>query len=184
MQQRAGDNAARGSHFNKHTVAARAGGSHQRCSFPRQPPPLIHTHTHTITTTTLTVLSPTPAPPPSPPWPASHAATAHHSPPRRSCVTWGSAASGGKAKTPPVHPPPPPRGVTGPAVCRTRKEITTHLLLLSARVSDEQRRPLADANCRGVEGGVCVWGGGREEKCKESKRERERECWEGSGGWW
>lgn len=46
MQQRAGDNAARGSHFNKHTVAARAGGSHQRCSFPRQPPPPSYTHTH------------------------------------------------------------------------------------------------------------------------------------------
>lgn len=42
-------------------------------------------------------------------------------------------------------------------------EITTHLLLLSARVSDEQKRPLADANCRGVEGGwrgLCGGGGG------------------------
>src|SRR4029434_9855991 len=31
-------------------------------------------------------------------------------------------------------------------------EMTTHLLLLSARLTDEQGRPLSDANCRGVAG--------------------------------
>lgn len=61
-----------------------------------------------------------------------------------------------------------PRGVTGPAVCRTRKKITTHLLLLSARVSEEQKRPLADANCRGVEGGV--WWGGETKNVKREKK--------------
>lgn len=64
--------------------------------------------------------------------------------------------------------------MTGPAVCRTREEITTHLLLLSARVSDEQKRPLADANCRGVERGVWGWGGVGGER-KNVKREKKEE---------
>lgn len=170
MQQRVTDNAARGSHLNKHTVAAGTGGSHQRCSFPCQlmPPPLQHTHIypHTYTRQTPTHT------PSYHQYQHSDSAFAHlrlttvispacqscsRSPPlcsRRSCVTWGSAVSSGKAKSLSALPACiAPRGVTGPAVCRTCQEITTHLLLLSAWVSDEQKRPLADANCRGVEGG-------------------------------
>lgn len=108
MQQGASDNATRGSHFNKHTAVARTGGSHQRCSFPRQPPTQCthaHTHTryHTITAlrqcfhpfpphrhrlTGLPVTQPQPTTPPSP---------------RRSCVTWGSVMSSGAS--PPSHCP-------------------------------------------------------------------------------
>lgn len=79
----------------------------------------------------------------------------------------------------PLWTPPSiaPLGCDRQAVCRTHWEITTHLLWLSARVSDEQRRPLADANCRGVEVGVWVGvrgGGGvhgRRKKCKEREKE-------------
>ena len=97
---RAGDNAARGSHFNKHTVAARAGGSHQRCSFPRQPPPLIththkhpHTHTHTHTHTHIHTHhhyhhSDSAFTHPRPTAVSSLACqSCSRSPPRRSCVT-------------------------------------------------------------------------------------------------
>lgn len=164
-----------------------AGGSHQRCSFSRQPPPThthkrpnTHTHTPSYHHSDSAFTHPRPTTVVSP---ACHSCS--HSPPlspRRSCVTWGSAASSGEAKSLGALPPCiAPRGVTGPAVCRTRKEITTDLLLLSARVSDEQKRPLADANCRGVEGGV--WGGGERKNVKREKK-GERECWEGSGGWW
>lgn len=173
--------------LTKHTGAAISP------AFPAilSPPPCPHTHTHTpkhpnahhrfISKTTLAVLLPSSAPPPPPSHrPASHTATAYHSPPRRSYVTWGSAVSSGKANTLRSLPSTAPlRGVTRPTVCHTRREITTHLLLLSAWVSDEQKRPLADANCRGVEGGVCVRGVRWEERRKCKERERVL-----GGKWW
>lgn len=90
-------------------------------------------------------------------WPASHAAAALLRPPASIMRDMEVSSKQWRGKEPLWTPPSTaPLGCDRQAVCRTHWEITTHLLWLSARVSDEQRRPLADANCRGVEVGVWV----------------------------
>lgn len=92
VQWQAGDNTARGSHFNNHTVAAGASGSDQLCSFPRQPPPP-HAHTH------INTHHPTLCPTAVISRPACHAAAPHQSPTScRSCMTWRSGATSSEAK--------------------------------------------------------------------------------------